>query len=379
MTVIPFPGPVRGGCSCGGEAEGARVELPVAVRAVARSRFDGEAKPQPALMAADALDWLAESPEVMAGCEIALHGPGDPLATPENSLELVARIRRCYSANPVTVTTLGLGLAERAAEFAARGCTGVTLVVPAVSVESAEKIYQWIRPSTRNLPLSEAVKVLLEEQPKAVDACRQAGLPVTIAFTLYPGANQDQAGAVAAAMAPLGASTMVVLPFRPPAGTEEVSVVDCDLIGRARTAAARYLKVIEPCRSLVVAATASRAGGGGMTPQKNRPNVAVASSSGMEVDCHLGQAVRFLVYGPREDGLFCLLGSRPAPEPGGGDSRWLLLADTLADCFLLLAAGAGDKPKKILADNGITVLIAEGEITGALEHFSGTAQKRRKK
>ena len=89
--------------------------------------------------------------------------------------------------------------------------------------------------------------------------------------------------------------------------------------------------------------------------------MAVVSSNGMEVDIHLGQAYQALIYGPREDGLACLLETRPVPEPGSGSERWQVLADTLHDCFAILAASAGESPRRILAEKGITVLITEND------------------
>jgi len=55
--------------------------------------------------------------------------------------------------------------------------------------------------------------------------------------------------------------------------------------------------------------------------------------------------------------LPCLLETRPVPEPGSGSSRWRELADTLADCFAVLTASAGESPRRILGEHGITVLI----------------------
>ena len=88
-------------------------------------------------------------------------------------------------------------------------------------------------------------------------------------------------------------------------------------------------------------------------PSAERPRVAVASGTGMDVDLHLGQAKTLLIYGPREDGLACLLETRQAPEPGSGESRWDQLADTLHDCFALLAASAGQRPREVLGNRGI--------------------------
>ena len=98
-----------------------------------------------------------------------------------------------------------------------------------------------------------------------------------------------------------------------------------------------------------------------------RPNVAVASFSGIDIDSHIGHARQLLIYGPGEDGIVRMLGTRGAPEPGGGEERWKALAEVLADCFALLASGAGPKPLTVLEDQGIDVFIAKGSIKRVLD------------
>ncbi len=114
-------------------------------------------------------------------------------------------------------------------------------------------------------------------------------------------------------------------------------------------------------------------------PTKERPNVAVASSNGIEVDLHLGQAIKFIIYGPRGDGLACLLEVRDAPEPGQGGARWAELAKVLPDCFVLLAASAGETPRRALAEAGIKVLITEENIEGTVDVLYGGGKKKKKK
>jgi len=115
------------------------------------------------------------------------------------------------------------------------------------------------------------------------------------------------------------------------------------------------------------------------TPSGARVNVAVASSGGMEVDLHLGQAIKFLIFGPRaDDGLPSLLGLRDAPDaagPGGGDARWLALAETLPDCFAVLVASAGARPREVLAEQGLSVLTAETDIQGAVDVLFGGGKR----
>ena len=103
--------------------------------------------------------------------------------------------------------------------------------------------------------------------------------------------------------------------------------------------------------------------------------MAVASATGMDIDLHLGQARQLLIYGPREDGLTCLLETRQAPEAGSGETRWDQLADTLHDCFAVLAASAGQRPREVLASRSIRVLLTEDAIEGVVDTLYGGGKK----
>ena len=113
-------------------------------------------------------------------------------------------------------------------------------------------------------------------------------------------------------------------------------------------------------------------------PDEERPNVALASTNGMEVNCHLGHAHRFMIYGPK-NGLPCLLEMRDAPEPGDGDNRWEKLAETLSDCKVVVVESAGPNPTNILKSMGITVFKTTGEIEGVIEHVYGLDKKGKSK
>ena len=114
------------------------------------------------------------------------------------------------------------------------------------------------------------------------------------------------------------------------------------------------------------------------TPTDERPNVGVVSTNGMDVDMHLGQASQVLIYGPREDGLPCLLKARQTPGSGGGTDRWQDLAkECLHDCFVLLATHAGDVPRKIFTELGIQVILTEDNIEGLVDVLYGGGKKKK--
>jgi nitrogen fixation protein NifB len=72
------------------------------------------------------------------------------------------------------------------------------------------------------------------------------------------------------------------------------------------------------------------------------------------------------------------LASRNTPAAGSGTSRWQALADEcLFDCFALLAANAGENPQKVLAEQGIKVLLTEENIEGTVDVLYGGGKKKK--
>ncbi len=377
------------GCSCGSKS--INLTLPVAPRPFSRIRFAGPDAEARAIPPFGALKWLEEN--IQQGAEIArveLDGPGDPLADIESTFETLQLLGRKYPDLKLSLATLGLNGEKYARELMAAGVTAITLLVDAADREVAEKLYAWIRPGKKTVPLAQAAAMLVEEQPLAAKAFKEAGCEVTIRTTVYPGINDDQVAKIARVMAGCGAEAFRLVPCSGVASEEDqlLSPPDRETMQRLAEIAAKYLETtIAPAREHHLGVDCPSVNGAcetpamqGLKPSKTRPNIAVVSMGGMEVDLHLGQAYQVLIYGPREDGLTCLLGTRPVPEPGSGSSRWQELAKSLPDCFAILAASAGESSRRILGEQGIAVLITDGEVEGTIDLlYNGTRKGKCKK
>jgi len=365
--------------------QGRQLHLPVAPRANVKVRFTSTEKAKQAMMPEEALAFLDDIRKQGVKVDtVMIAGPGDPLTLTESAVETMRLVREKYRDMPISLETVGIGGEQYAQHLAENGVSSVTLLVNAVSEEVAEKIYAWIRPGTKTIPLPKAVKILLDEQVKAVSAFKRAGCKVDIRTTVYPGCNDGHVEEIAKSMAALGVETMTVVPFMPE-GEDMPPEPDGKLLGRVSELAAKHIANVETPEQSQMALVIPTYPEGRMTsavtlpkPSRERPNVAVVSSNGMDIDLHLGEAVRALIYGPREDGLPCLLGSRILPEAGGGSSRWETLADTLEDCFALLAASAGENPRKVLGRRGITVLITDDNVEGTVDVLYGGGKKGKK-
>ena len=386
MTVIPISSAPRFAVP---ESDGSHIlRVPMAPQAVCGLRLAPVAKAGQGLTGAEIL-MEVDRHEGLVGVELT--GPGDPLATIAATLEIIKILKKQHPALRVGLTTLGMGGTACAADLAAAGLDRINLLIDTLDAATAEKIYAWIRPGKKNLVLPKAVAQLLEEQPQTVQAMAAAGVTVVLRTTVYPGINAHQAVTIAETMAGLGADEMELLPFfpdpqqadGPPASTR----VHMEQIGKLTS---RYLITRTRqvpmdacgCSSTGCGCGCGCGSGSGATvqpglpkPSAQRPRVAVASATGLEVDLHLGQARTLLIYGPRGDGLTCLLETRQAPAAGSGETRWDQLADILPDCFALLAASAGQRPREVLAGRGIRVILTEENIEGSVDVLYGGGKK----
>jgi len=387
MNIIQFPKKISCNCGCG--VRETILTLPVAPCSFARIRFEQIDAPVRPVPPAGALNWLKENLEQGADIKaINIDGPGDPLAEINPTLETLFFIRQKYPDIKLSVTTLGLNAEKHAKSLVETGLTSVKLLIDSVDQKVANMLYAWIRPGRKTIPLAQATKALMGEQQHAVTVFKRENCTVTARTTIYPGFNDNHIEEVAERMAELGVDAMQLVPCRNSSGQEEplLTAPTSKTMQQLQKTAAKYLDTSISaekeycmgigCPSLLgdcVSVTPLSP-----KPTKSRPNVAVVSSNGMEVDIHLGQAYRVLIYGPRDDGLACLLGTRPVPEPGTGSGRWEELAKTLSDCFAVLASSAGESPRRILADHGITVLITENEIEGTVDVLFNGPKKKKK-
>ena len=379
MTILTFPK----GTQCSSSIEKITVPIlhvPAAGRANNRSRFAPEEKSAQALMPAEAVAWVDKSLNELNAEAVFISGPGDPLAAPESTMETLRLLRGEFPQMDLGITTLGLGGQEYTHALAENGVKAVSLLVDAVDANIVQELYAWIRPGKKTIPLAPAAEVLLEEQVKTTRALKESGFTVDIRTTVYPGINDEHIEEIAQKMADLGADSLTLSPCLSNGKEGDPPVPGKQVMDDLCERASRYLAVHKGVNNQEYKTEAGSVGRGCspvVMPKatEDRQNVAVVSSNGMEVDLHLGQAIKILIYGPREDGLACLLETRPAPEPGGGGERWHKLADTVKDCFVLLTASAGESPRKILSTSGISVIITDDNIEGLVDVLYGGGKK----
>ena len=334
------------------------VQLPIAPQVVARTRFS---PPTPlrceCLTVAEAMELLEGAMAGTAVDMVELAGPGDPLASVETTLAAADLIHRKYPQLPIGLRTLGCGAERWAGELARAGIAYIEMLVDAVHAEILEKIYAWIRPGLKTLPIKEAAKLLIREQRHGVSALKFRDIRVAVVTTLYPGINLDHLPRIAQAMQVLGADALGLVPYQSEPEAEVTLAPEKEPTPQPGLDKRRIaLPLIAPLLGRREGVTEVA------TPPKGasrRSKVAVASSKGRFVDLHLGQAESFLIYDCDLDGRPRQVERRPAPPSGGGDERWLRLAETLGDCFAVVVAAAGPTPRRALAQQNMQVIIAD--------------------
>lgn len=375
--------PAKEYCAANRRASG-RVHLPIAPTAQARVRFSPEQPLPRALTPDQAINWLGYLADEGEKIKVVnINGPGDPLATPELTMQTLAMLRSAYPELSICLTTLGLGTENLAAELVKFGLAHVSILMDAVNSRVASKIYAWIRPGRKTVPLAEAAQLLVAQQAAAIKAFVAAGIEVQVKTTVYPGVNSDHIEDIADMAAELGASEMKLFAFIPkgdnhPLPMEEAEPEEMESLAAkaAKHLPAKFLDVAS-CRDEIEFDPANVANSAKILPKpdKKRPNLAVCSSDGFEVDLHLGQTGQFLIYGPK-DGTVSLLEARPAADAGHGETRWQQTAMILSDCFAILCAAAGEAPKRILGEKGLPVLAQEGNVEGIVDVLFGGGKKK---
>lgn len=323
---------------------------------------------------------------------VGVTGPGEPLATPEAILDALETLHAAEPELQLVLRTNGLGAAELAPRLAAAGVGWVVLDVDAVDPDLVRRLYAWIRPGKKTLPMGQAAELFIAEQEKALVACKEQGLKVTVRTTVFPGVNDGHVEQMARRMAQLGADELQLQGWEPSQEQEEPGqealadnlppATSPALLTTVRELAARHLPLCDdsdaasaPALGITLGESPPAPGIAGMpVPSKERPNVAVATESGFEVDMHLGQSRQFLIYGAPE-GLASLIEVRTAPASGKGDARWQELAATLSDCSYLLVSHAGENPERVLGQEGLRLLRTQGDIEAIVDCLYGGGKK----
>ena len=379
----------------------ARIHLPVAPRCNVQCnfcdrRFDCLNESRPGVTSAvltpqQAVHYLDRAMEKSPAIRVVgIAGPGDPFATPKETLETLRLVRLRYPEMLLCVASNGLEVAAHAAELGELQVSHVTLTVNAVDPEIGAQVYAWVRAGTRVLRGDAGAAVLLERQRNAIVALKRQAVTVKVNMIVLPGINDEHTAEVAREVASLGADIMNCIPVCPVAGTpfEAIGQPDHGKLAELRKQAEGFLPQMlhcTRCRADAVGLLGEAqpadliellrsTAAGPANPNQRRPYVALASHEGVLINQHVGEASRFWVLEPQPDGPPALVETREAPESGGGATRWYELAGLLHDCKAVFTSAVGQAPRRILEQHGIRVVEAVGVASDAIAAWNVTGQ-----
>jgi nitrogen fixation protein NifB len=202
------------------------------------------------LLPKQAVNYLHHALKAMPALKVVgIAGPGDPFASPEETLETLHLVCEQYPEMLLCVATNGLTLEPHVAELARLQVSHVTVTVNAVDPSIGAGIYAWVRDGRTIYRGEAAAAHLWARQKSAIKALKAAGITVKINTIVVPGINQDHVCEVAAEMRELGADIMNCIPLYPVEDTpfadrEEMRAGEIKLL---REQVAGYLPQMEHC------------------------------------------------------------------------------------------------------------------------------------
>jgi nitrogen fixation protein NifB len=372
--------------------EYARVHLPVAPQCNVKCnycnrKFDcvNESRPgvtSSVLLPEQAVAYLHNLVKIMPNLSVVgIAGPGDPFANPEQTMTTLRLVRQHFPEMLLCVSTNGLNVAPYISELAELKVSHVTVTLNAIDPKILNKVYAWVRFDKRGYFGDQVGEIMLEQQLKAIDLLKEAGLVVKINTIIIPGINDHHVVDIAEAMSKKGVDLMNTIPLIPVEGTPFADFIepDSDFMKELRHDIEKYLPPMSHCArcradaagmlgkdSAEAAQLLSEASKMVVTDGEERPYVAVASYEGILVNQHLGEADKVYIFRETPNG-YKMVNQRITPPAGKGDNRWEELAMTLSDCRAILVGGIGPKPSTILKRNGIQIVEMSGLIDEGLD------------
>ena len=318
---------------------------------------------------------------------VGIAGPGDPFAQAETTLETLRLVREKYPEMLLCVATNGLNAEPYAADLARLQVSHVTVTVNAVTPEIGADIYAWVRDGRSIYRGVDAAQLLLDRQRRTIMALKAAGITIKINTVVVRGINDYHVPEIAEEMRDLGVDIMNCIPVYQVSNTpfehiQSISAEDTKLLRKQVSKFVPQMNHCTRCRADAVGLLGSpeseeltsimqACANDQIKANPERPYVAVASMEGILVNQHLGEADRLWIFDPA-NGSPRLVDRRQTPEPGGGNSRWRELAESIRDCHTILVSGIGRAPRWVLEQSGLSVIEMSGLITSGLESIERT-------
>jgi nitrogen fixation protein NifB len=178
---------------------------------------------------------------------IGIAGPGDTLAS-GTALEVFRAVHAVYPALIMCLATNGLMLPDHAEELIRAGVRTVTVTVNAVDAAILEEIVSFIVFGGRRVTGREMGEILIARQMEGIRRVSALGVTVKVNTVLIPGINDLHIEEIAREAGEAGADIYNIIPLIPQHEMAHIAPPDCEMLGRARASAQKYVEVFRHCR-----------------------------------------------------------------------------------------------------------------------------------
>lgn len=364
---------------------------------------------------------------------VGIAGPGDPLANPGPTFEVLGRVRRELPDLTLCLSTNGLALPDHVDRLVELGVGHVTVTVNMVDPAVGERIHPWALWRGRKVRGRDAARLLSERQLEGIERLGEAGVLCKVNSVVIPGVNDLHLAEVSRRLRRLGVFLHNVMPLisAPEHGTHfgltgqrGPTAAELEAVQRACEVDARVMRHCRQCRSDAVgllgedrsrefalaglppapaqdaadvraahrAAVARRRAldeaarrdalrDASAVPAGLTARVAVATKGAGLVNQHFGHAREFLVYQVDREGAR-LVGPRVVERYcAGGEGEEDTLAAVLRalhDCQAVLVAKVGHCPRGQLVAAGVEPVVDQAFQpieAAALAWFTGFAAR----
>ncbi len=364
---------------------------------------------------------------------VGIAGPGDPLANPGPTFEVLERVKRELPDLTLCLSTNGLALPDHVDRIVGLGVGHVTVTVNMTDPEVGERIYPWALWRGRKVRGRDAARLLSERQLEGIAGLTARGVLVKVNSVVIPGVNDLHLAEVGRRLRGLGVFLHNLMPLlsAPEHGTHYgltgqrgPSAEELEAVQRACQTDVRLMRHCRQCRSDAVgllgedrsqeftlaslppapaqdAADVRAAHRAAVARRRERDEaarraalrdvagvaagltarVAVATKGEGLVNQHFGHAREFLVYEVGREGAR-LLSTRAVDRycrGGEGEEDALTtVVRALSDCQAVLVAKVGHCPKGQLAAAGLEPVVEQAHQpieAAALAWFAGFAAR----
>jgi nitrogen fixation protein NifB len=297
---------------------------------------------------------------------VGIAGPGDPFANPEETMRTMELVHAKYPDKLLCVSSNGLNIYDYIPRLAQLNVSHVTITVNAVNPEIGAKIYEWLHFNEKTYFGAEGAQLLLMRQTEAIKRLKEYGIIVKINSVVIPEVNEHHVNEIAKYASKLGADIQNCIALIPVKGTpfeqlHEPSVSDMRIVRAKTSVYMTQMKHCARCRADAIGLLGQDVSVSVSETFNTDLYIAVASSSGVSVNMHLGQASDLYIYG-LEKGNVKLIEKRNISHIRRMKNRWVELANALQDCSIILVSQVGTLPQQILKDKSILVKAVEGSV-----------------